>query len=192
MIKYSFLYNFKLFIYCRINQRWLFLSIIDIEMGNSTIQDVCKYVDMVDSIQPTTIIIDTFYKALSFYNIKMNLKPGRRSQTQDEATVIQLISDLRNSGIIVGANKMYAISRNYPKVGVSWDGIRKIYEKCEWLNAPPKRKAQPQQRCRYQAVYPNQIWISIFGVIDDRSRFLIGLFFNRMEKSKDYGKVWKK
>ena len=32
MIKYSFLYNFKLFIYCRINQRWLFLSIIDIEM----------------------------------------------------------------------------------------------------------------------------------------------------------------
>ena len=192
MIKYSFLYNFKLFIYCRINQRWLFLSIIDIEMGNSTIQDVCKYVDMVDSIQPTTIIIDTFYKALSFYNIKMNLKPGRRSQTQDEATVIQLISDLRNSGIIVGANKMYAISRNYPKVGVSWDGIRKIYEKCEWLNAPPKRKAQPQQRCRYQAVYPNQIWISIFGVIDDRSIFLIGLFFNRMEKSKDYGEVWKK
>ena len=192
MKKYSFLYNFKLFIYCRINQRWLFLSIIDIEMGNSTIQDVCKYVDMVDSIQPTTISINTFYKALSFYNIKMNFKPGRRSQTQDEATVIQLISDLRNSGIIVGANKMYAISRNYPKVGVSWDGIRKIYEKCEWLNAPPKRKAQPQQRCRYQAVYTNQIWISIFGVIDDRSRFLIGLFFNRMEKSKDYGKVWKK
>ena len=110
-------------------------------MGNSTIQDVCKYVDMVDSIQPTTISIDTFYKALSFYNIKMNLKPGRRPQTQDEATVIQLISDLRNSGIIVGAKKMYAISRNYPKVGVSWDGIRKIYEKCEWLNAPPKRKA---------------------------------------------------
>ena len=192
MKKYSFLYNFKLFIYCRINQRWLFLSIIDIEMGNSTIQDVCKYVDMVDSIQPTTISINTFYKALSFYNIKMNLKPGIRSQTQDEATVIQLFSDLRNSGIIVGANKMYAISRNYPKVGVSWDGIRKIYEKCEWLNAPPKRKAQPQQRCRYQAVYPNQLWISIFGVIDDRSRFLIGLFFNRMEKSKDYGEVWKK
>ena len=162
MKKYSFLYNFKLFIYCRINQRWLFLFIIDIEMGNSTIQDVCKYVDMVDSIQPTTISINTFYKALSFYNIKMNLKPGIRSQTQDEATVIQLLSDLRNSGIIVGANKMYAISRNYPKVGVSWDGIRKIYEKCEWLNAPPKRKAQPQQRCRYQAVYhiPNQIWIS--------------------------------
>ena len=158
MKKYSFLYNFKLFIYCRINQRWLFLSIIDIEMGNSTIQDVCKYVDMVDSIQPTTISIDTFYKALSFYNIKMNLKPGRRPQTQDEATVIQLISDLRNSGIIVGAKKMYAISRNYPKVGVSWDGIRKIYEKCEWLNTPPKRKAQPQQRCRNQAVYTNRLW----------------------------------
>ena len=95
MIKYSFLYNFKLFIYCRINQRWLFLSIIDIEMGNSTIQDVCKYVDMVDSIQPTTISINTFYKALSFYNIKMNLKPERHPQTQDEATVIQLISDIR-------------------------------------------------------------------------------------------------
>ena len=143
------MFNFKLFMNCRISQRWLFSSIIDIDdsMGNSTIQDVCKCIDMVDSIQPTTISINTFYKALSFYNIKMNLKPGIRSQTQDEATVIQLISDLRNSGIIVGAKKMYAISRNYPKVGVSWDGIRKIYEKCEWLNAPPKRKAQPQQRC---------------------------------------------
>ena len=32
MKKYSFFYNFKLFIYCRINQRWLFLSIIDIKM----------------------------------------------------------------------------------------------------------------------------------------------------------------
>ena len=146
MKKYSFMFNFKLFMYCRISQRWLFSSVIDIEMGNSTIQDVCKCVDMVDSIQPTTISIDTFYKALSFYNVKMNLKPGRRSQTQDEATIIQLISDLRKSGIIVGVKKMYAIIiRNYPKVGVSWDGIRKIYKKSEWLNAPPIRKAQLQQ-----------------------------------------------
>ena len=56
----------------------------------------------VDSIQPTSISIDTFYKSLSFYNIKMNFKPGRRPQTQDEATIIQLISDIRKSGIIVG------------------------------------------------------------------------------------------
>ena len=77
---------------------------------------------------------------------------------------------------------MYTIiRRNYPNIGVSWHGIRKIYEKCEWLNAPPKRKAQPQQRCRYQAVYPNQIWhvdihiwskytgLYIFGVIDEHT-----------------------
>lgn len=102
MKKYSLMFNFKLFMYCRISQRWLFSSVIDIEMGNSTIQDVCKCVDMVDSIQPTSISIDTFYKSLSFYNIKMNLKPGRRPQTQDEATIIQLISDIRKSGIIVG------------------------------------------------------------------------------------------
>ena len=50
MKKYSFMFNFKLFMYCRISQRWLFSSVIDIEMGNSTIQDVCKCVDMVDSI----------------------------------------------------------------------------------------------------------------------------------------------
>ena len=43
-----------MFMYCRISQRWLFSSVIDIEMGNSTIQDVCKCVDMVDSIQPTS------------------------------------------------------------------------------------------------------------------------------------------
>ena len=96
------MFNFKLFMYCRISQRWLFSSVIDIEMGNSTIQDVYKCVDMVHSIQPTSISIDTFYKSLSFYNIKMNLKPGRRPQTQDEATIIQLISDIRKSGIIVG------------------------------------------------------------------------------------------
>ena len=193
--------------YCRISQRWLFSSVIDIEMGNSTIQDVCKCVDMVDSIQPTSISIDTFYKSLSFYNIKMNLKPGRRPQTQDEATIIQLISDIRKSGIIVGIKKMYTIiRRNYPNIGVSWHGIRKIYEKCEWLNAPPKRKAQPQQRCRYQAVYPNQIWhvdihiwskytgLYIFGVIDDRSRFLIGLSLiskkNSASTSKELEKMF--
>lgn len=92
---------------------------------------------------------------------------------------------------------MYTIiRRNYPNIGVSWHGIRKIYEKCEWLNAPPKRKAQPQQRCRYQAVYPNQIWhvdihiwskytgLYIFGVIDDRSRFLI----ESREKPRQDGK----
>ena len=49
MKKYSLMFNFKLFMYCRISQRWLFSSVIDIEMGNSTIQDVCKCVDMVDS-----------------------------------------------------------------------------------------------------------------------------------------------
>ena len=69
MKKYSFMFNFKLFMYCRISQRWLFSSVIDIEMGNSTIQDVCKCVDMVDSIQPTSISIDTFYKSLSFYKV---------------------------------------------------------------------------------------------------------------------------
>ena len=67
------MFNFKLFMYCRISQRWLFSSVIDIEMGNSTIQDVCKCVDMVDSIQLTSISIDRFYNALSFFNIKMNL-----------------------------------------------------------------------------------------------------------------------
>ena len=50
MKKYLLMFNFKLFMYCRISQRWLFSSVIDIEMGNSTIQDVCKCVDMVDSI----------------------------------------------------------------------------------------------------------------------------------------------
>ena len=197
MKKYSLMFNFKLFMYCRISQRWLFSSVIDIEMGNSTIQDVCKCVDMVDSIQPTSISIDTFYKSLSFYNIKMNLKPGRRPQTQDEATIIQLISDIRKSGIIVGIKKMYTIiRRNYPNIGVSWHGIRKIYEKCEWLNAPPKRKAQPQQRCRYQAVYPNQKWIVDIHnvVIDDRSRFLIGLSLiskkNSASTSKELEKMF--
>ena len=34
MKKYSFMFNFKLFMYCRISQRWLFSSVIDIEMGN--------------------------------------------------------------------------------------------------------------------------------------------------------------
>ena len=110
--------------YCRISQRWLFSSIIDIKMGNSTIQDVCKCIDMVDSIQPTSISIDTFYNALSFYNIKMNLKSERRPQTQIEATIIQLISNIRNLGIIVGVKKMYTIiRRNYPNIGVSWHGI---------------------------------------------------------------------
>ena len=28
------MFNFKLFMYCRISQRWLFSSVIDIEMGN--------------------------------------------------------------------------------------------------------------------------------------------------------------
>ena len=74
----------------------------------------------VDSIQPTSISINTFYKALSFYNIKMNLKPGIRLQTKDEATIIQLTSDLRNSDIIVKATKMYIIiRRNYSNIGVS-------------------------------------------------------------------------
>ena len=94
MKKYAFMFNFKLFMYCRISQRWLFSSIIDNEMSNSTIQDICKRVDMVDSIQLTSISIDRFYNALSFFNIKMNLKPGRRPQIQDEATINQLISDL--------------------------------------------------------------------------------------------------
>ena len=34
MKKYLFMFNFKLFMYCRISQRWLFLSIIDIKMIN--------------------------------------------------------------------------------------------------------------------------------------------------------------
>ena len=97
MKKYSFMFNFKLFMYCRISQRWLFSSVIDIEMGNSTIQDVCKCVDMVDSIQPTSISIDTFYKSLSFYNIKMNLKPGRRGvkYSNSEDFVLQFIYSIR-------------------------------------------------------------------------------------------------
>ena len=102
------MFNYKLFMYCRISQRWLFSSIIDIEMGNSTIQDVCKCIDMVDSIQPTSISIDIFYNALSFYNIKMNLKPERHPQTQDEATIIQLISD------IPGGQKCYRGQKYYP------------------------------------------------------------------------------
>ena len=34
MKKYLFMFNFKLFMYCRISQRWLFSSIIDIKMIN--------------------------------------------------------------------------------------------------------------------------------------------------------------
>ena len=48
----------------------------------------------------------------------MNLKPGRRPQTQDEATIIQLISDIRKSGIIVGIKKMYTII--YKKLSKYW------------------------------------------------------------------------
>ena len=118
--------------YCRINKRWLFSSIINIKMGNSPIQDVCKCADMIDSVN--IISIETFYKALSFYNIKMNLKPERRSKTQDEATIIQLISYLKkfwNNARIVEVKKMYTIIiRNYLNIGIPWHGIRKIYEKC--------------------------------------------------------------
>ena len=87
---------------------------------------------MIDSVN--IISIETFYKALSFYNIKMNLKPERRSKTQDEATIIQLISYLKkfwNNARIVEVKKMYTIIiRNYLNIGIPWHGIRKIYEKC--------------------------------------------------------------
>lgn len=168
--------------------KWVLTTVKAIEEGKMKIKDACQNVEMIDSIEPKSISISTFYKCLQMYNIKINRNRGRYPHPEKDLEIIQIITILRNSGIIVGVKKMYEIIRKkYPQVSITWHRIRNIYAQYDWLQLPPKRKPQPPQRCRYQAVYPNQIWhidihiwsrhngLYIFGVIDDRSRFVIGL-----------------
>ena len=168
----------------RIDPDWHKWALEASSRGLVTISDACKQAITIDR-QSHQISTKTFYQALRYHGISRDTKPGPKASTSIEQ-IEPLIITLRNSGVIIGVTKMfYTINARNDCPNCTRSAVQQVYEKYGWIQKKKKKVQVP--RCRYQALMCNAIWhvdihfpeklqgCMVYGIIDDRSRFLIRL-----------------
>ena len=170
--------------YQLIDKDWIINTLELVSNKKITIAKACENAKLIGMNGFFRISTKTFYKSCRFNNIKTNLSRGVAPKMKiNEAE--NIINEYRNNGIIVGLTKMYYIINNGNERKCGFKTIQNIYDKNNWIKH--KEKKETIYRCRFEAILVNAIWhvdihyckkmpgLMVYGIIDDKSRFLISL-----------------
>lgn len=181
-----------------VNRDWLVSVIPQIESHAMPLRDACAQAriglsgDLVEHISP-----GLFYNALEYYGLEMNCSLGRPPHRASELDpVLPIITEYRRQGLAIGVTKMFhLLKQERPEANYSYRMIWYAYQENNWLRAAAVRGVQ-EVRCRYECLTVNGIWHAdihyishipgcyVYGIIDDKSRYLTGLYLITSKDSK--------